>query len=441
MIAGFLRGVIRFRMVVLTLVAFGVAASVYAVQQAPLDAIPDISDPQVVIYVKWARSPQLLESEVTEPLIRALAGSPDIQSIRGTSHMGYSFIYVILEDVSRREAVRQLVLDRVSAIRPQLPPDAIVTLGPNASSMGWIYQYALTDSERLRDLRELRILNESQIKPALQAVQGIAEVASVGGLEKQYQVKLFPPLLAARGISLRQVMTSLQAVFQEVGGRTIEVTNREYQLRGSIASGDVGQLAFIVVGRGADGAAVQLKDVGYVQVGYDLRRSTSDLDGEGEVVGGIVVMEQDQNVLAVTRALDQKLEEVRAGLPQGVELVTTYNRSSWIWATLMQFFETLGAELIVLIAVTLLFLRNLRSSVGPIAILLLSTLFTVLPLVLFRQTINLFSLAGLCIAIGAIEDATIVIIENCAAELAAHPGLGAAGRREVVLRSIANVLL
>jgi len=439
MIAAVLRTVIRFRVIVWALLAVAVVASLWALTTAPLDAIPDISDPQVVVYVKWQRSPQLIEANVTEPVIRALTGSPQIQSIRGTSHMGYSFIYVILANGARRETVQQTIVDRINTIRPQLPQDAVVTLGPNASSMGWIYQYALMDHERLRDLRELRLLNESVIKPALQGVAGVAEVASVGGLEKQYQVKLFPPLMAATGLSLRQVIDSLQDVFQETGGRTIEVTNREYQLRGSINTDSIDQLADLVLGRSTDGTPIQLKDVGYLQVGYDLRRSTADLDGEGEAVGGIAIMAQDQNVLAVTRGIEQKLETVRASLPQGIEIVTTYDRSTWIWATLKQFFGTLVSELIVLILVTVLFLGSFRSSVGPIAILLLSTLFTVLPLVAFHQTINLFSLAGLCIAIGAIEDATIVIVENCAAELGAHAVIGRAAQREVILRSIVRV--
>ena len=180
-----------------------IALSAYALRTVALDAIPDISDPQIIVYAKWPRSPLLIETEVTEPVIRALQGSPDVQSIRGTSHMGYSFIYVILQDPGRRAIVRQFVQDRLNAIRAQLPPDANVTVGPNASSMGWIFQYALVDHEQTRDLRELRLLNESLIKPALQSAPGVAEVASVGGLEKQYQVKLFPPLLSERGISLR----------------------------------------------------------------------------------------------------------------------------------------------------------------------------------------------------------------------------------------------
>jgi Cu(I)/Ag(I) efflux system membrane protein CusA/SilA len=439
MILAVIRAVIRWRVLVWPLVGVAVVFSAYAVRSASLDAIPDISDPQIVVYVKWPRSPQLLETEVTAPLVNALAGSPDIQSIRATSHMGYSFIYVILADKGRRERVRQLVLDRINVIRPQLPSDANVTLGPNASSMGWIYQYALVDRAGARDLRDLRLVNEGQIKPALQTVPGVAEVASVGGLEKQYQVKVFPPLLARNGISLRQVIGAVQGVFQETGGRTIEVTNRDYQLRGMTDSQDLGKLDALVIGRGPAGESIRLNDVGYVQVGYDQRRSTVDLDGEGEVVGGIVVMEQDQNVLSVTRAVERRLQQIRASLPSGIEIVSTYDRSAWIWATLRQFFETLAIELVVLIAVTLLFLRNIRTSLGPIAVLLFSVLFTAIPLAGFKQTINLFSLAGLAIAIGEIADATIVIVENCTAELSMRGPVGPAEREEILVQSIASV--
>jgi copper/silver efflux system protein len=439
MITTIIRKVIRFKVVIIVLVALCIFGSAYAIVRAPLDAIPDISDPQIVIYVKWPRSPQLLETEVTEPLIKALAGSPDIQTIRGTSHMGFSFIYVILNSDAQRERVQQTVLDRVNAIRPQLPSDATIALGPNASSIGWIYQYAVLDREGTHDLRDLRLLNEGVIKPAIQSVPGIAEVASVGGLEKQYQLKLFPPLLAQAGISLKQITTALQNVFQESGGRTIEVTNREYQLRGIIKAGDLDSLEYITLGRDKDGNPVLLKDVGYIQVGYDQRRSTADLDGKGEVVGGIVVMAQDQNVLAITRSLDQKVREVTASLPQGIEIVPTYDRSAWIWATLTEFFSTLIAELVVVSLVTILFLRNVRAAVGPIVILMLSVLFTVLPMAFSNQTINLFSLAGLCLAIGEIADATIVIVENCAAELALNLKLSYAEKSELIIHAIASV--
>src|SRR6058998_130255 len=310
MISNIVRNVIRFRFIVLILVGAGIVVSIYTVRTAPLDAIPDISDPQIVIYAKWPRSPQLLETQVTEPLVTALTGSPDIQSIRSTSHMGYSFIYIILSNGADRARVQQLVTDRINIIRPQLPPDASVTLGPNASSMGWIYQYALVDRQGGHDLRELRLVNERQIKPALQTVQGVAEVASVGGLEKQYQLKVFPPLLAKAGIPLRQVIGAVQGVFQETGGRMIEVTNRDYQLRGATDNEDLDKLDSLVVARRPNDGPVFLKDIGYVVVGYDQRRSTVDLDGTGEVVGGIVIMEQDQNVLAVTRSVEHKLQQV-----------------------------------------------------------------------------------------------------------------------------------
>src|SRR3989441_4132052 len=352
MISSIVKNVIRFRLIVLILVLAGVVVSFYTIRIAPLDAIPDISDPQIVIYAKWPRSPQLLEAQVTEPLINALTGSSDIQSIRSTSHMGYSFIYVILNNGAQRARAQQLVLDRINTIRPQLPSDAVITLGPNASSIGWIYQYAIVDRESSHDIRELRLMNESQIKPALQSVPGVAEVASVGGLEKQYQLKIFPPLLVNAGIPLKQVIAALQDVFQEAGGR---------------------------------------------------------------------------------------MKEVTASLPAGVEIIPTYDRSAWIWATLKEFFATLISELVIVSLVTILFLRRLRAAAGPIVILLLSVLFTVLPMTAFDQTINLFSLAGLCIAIGAIDDATIVIVENCTAELSRHRNLSSSERRDLIVRAITAV--
>ena len=418
MLTTIINAVIRFRWLVWCLVAGLVALSVYALRTVALDAIPDLSDPQIIVYAKWPRSPLLLETDVTEPIIRALEGSPEIRSIRGTSHMGFSFIYVILRDPGHRAAVRQFVSERLNAIRAQLPPDANVTVGPNASSMGWIFQYAIVDHEGTRDLRELRLLNESQIKPALQSAAGVAEVASVGGLEKQYQIKLFPPLLSERGISLRQIIQAVEGAFQEAGGRTIEVTNREYQLRGALKADDLEKLEFLVLGRDKAGQSVHLKDVGYMQSGYDLRRGIADLDGTGEVVGGIAVMEQGRNVLAITNALRDKLEQLKPALPSGIELVPTYDRSVLIWETLKNFFQALVYELIVVIIVIAVALRNLRASVAPICVLLLGTLFTALPLAAFGQTVNLFSLAGLAIAIGEMADATIVIVENCTSRLA-----------------------
>ena len=439
MIAQLIEGIVRARWLIGAALVAGVVASIYAVRTAPLDAIPDTSDPQVVVYAKWARSPQLLESEVTEPIVKALLGSPEVRSIRATSHMGYSFIYAIAQSATQRSALRQLITDRLNAIRQQLPPDATVSVGPNASGIGWIYEYALIDNEQLRDPRELRLLNDNVIKPALQTVPGVAEVASVGGLEKQYQLKVFPPLLADAGLTLKQLVDALQSALQEAGGRTIEVTNRDYQIRGVVSHDNIDELEALVIGHNKDGKAVAIKDIGYIQVGYDQRRGIAELNGEGEVVGGIVIMEQAQNALEITRALKTRIAEIGESLPSGVEIVPTYDRSQLIWGTLRHFFLTLLYELGVVIVVTVLFLRNLRTATAPVTILVLGVLFTALPMSAFHQTINLFSLAGLFIAIGEMVDATIVIVENCTAELASHPNATEAERRKIVLGSIAGV--
>lgn len=432
--------VIRFKVAVLALIVLSTLFSLYAMQTAPLDAIPDISDSQIIIYTKWARSPELLENEVTSPIIQALLGLAEIKHIRATSHLGYSFIYVLLKDNHHQEQVRQIILDRINAMRPQLPPDANVVLGPNAGSMGWIFQYALVDHTGTRDLRELRLLNEEQIKRRLQTVPGIAEVATVGGLKRQIELKIFPPLLAKTGVSLRQLITVLRGVFQQVGGRTIELTNRDYHLRGVINTDDLDKLELLIIGRHANGQPILLKDIGYLQVDYDIRRGIADLDGKGEVVGAIVIMQQQQNVLAVTRSLDRKLQEIQASLPDGIEIITTYNRASLIWATLKNFSSALGYELLVVILVIVWALRNGRAAVAPVIIILLGCLYTLLSLSFIGQTINLLSLAGLAIAIGEMADATIVIVENCTTELAQQGRLTYRNKINTIIRASARMM-
>lgn len=439
MITAIIERALRVRVLIAILAAVGVAVAVFAIRSAPMDAIPDISDPQIIIYAKWPRSPEAIERQVTDPIVESLVGAPGIRTVRATTHMGYSFIYAVMENAASREDIQRLVSERLNAVRPRLPPDADVNLGPDATSLGWIFQYALVDREGLRDPRELRQLNERIIRPGLRAVSGVAEVASVGGLEKQYQFKVFPPLLADAGLSLSDVTVALQSAFGEAGGRVLEVTNRDYQIRGVIAGGSIDDLEQTVIGRSPAGKPVLLRDVGYIQVGYDQRRGIADLDGRGEVVGGIVVMHQKDNVLSVAGALKQKLAELEASLPEGVKVVPVYDRSDLIWSTLRHFFLTLLYELAVVILITVLFLQNLRASIAPVAILLLGVVLTAIPMWLLNQTINLFSLAGLFIAIGEMIDATIVIVENSSAELAARPNASKEERRQIILRSITNV--
>ncbi len=440
MLTTIIRGVIQYRLLVLLFIATSALYSLYAIQSAPLDALPDISDSQIVIYAKWDRSPAQIETKITHPVIQSLLGAKNIHSVRATSQLGYAFIYVVFQDRKQRETIKQWVTDKLNSIRPQLPVDAKITLGPNASSMGWVYQYALLDHTKTRDLRELRQLNEYVIKPVLQAVPGIAEVASVGGLERQVELKIFPPLLKQNGVTLEQVIHTIKSAFQQVGGRTLELTNRDYHLRATINTDNLDQLEYLIIARNENGQPVRLKDIGYFQVNYDLRRSIAELDGKGEVAGGIVIMHQEQNVLSVSHDLEQALLQLKNTLPDGMEIVTTYNRSSLIRATLKNFSSALVYELLVVMLVIFWALRNGRAAVAPVLVMTLGCLYTLLSLSFFGQTINLLSLAGLAIAIGEMADATIVIVENCKAELAKQKKQDYFSRLETIIRATARMM-
>ncbi len=440
MLTTLIRQSLRHRLLLLTLLALLAFYSIHALRGAALDAIPDVADPQIVVQVQWPRSPEQLDQRVTTPLVRTLLGLEGVRSVRASSHLGYSFIYVILERAGERQALRRQVQDQLNALRPRLPADVTLALGPDAGSMGWIYQYALVDRSAALDLRQLRLLNEGRLKPALERVDGIAEVATVGGLTRQLELKIYPPLLERNGVSLTQLTAALHSALDEVGGRAIELSSRDYQLQAHFDHNDLDQLERLLVGHRSDGQPVLLRDVGYLQVDYDLRRSIADLDGEGEVVGAIVVMEQGRNVLAVTAALDDALARLRPQLPPGVEIVTTYDRAELIWQTLKNFVTALVWELVVVIALIALVLRNRRAALAPLLIIVLGSLYTLLGLALMGETINLLSLAGLAIAIGVMADATIVIVENCAAELARQPGLDATGRQRLVIDSTARMM-
>ncbi len=432
--------VLRYRLIVILLLLSAALYSLHILRSAPLDALPDIADPQIVIQAQWARSPEVIDQTITAPLVRSLLGLSGVQAVRATSHLGYSFIYVILTETDQRQAVRLQVQSTINTLQALLPTDARLELGPDAGSMGWIYQYALVDHSGTRDLRQLRLLNERQLKPALEQVSGIAEVATVGGLEKQVELKIFPPLLAQTGITLSQLIHTLQQSFSQVGGRTLELTNRDYQLRATLNHSDLNQLELLVLGHWPDGRVIVLKDIGYLQIDYDLRRGIADLDGKGEVVGAIVIMEQDRNVLAVTSALHEQLDVLRARLPDGVEMVTTYDRSGLIWKILENFTIALAWELAVVILVLVLVLRNRRAAMAPVVVIFLSLLYALSGLAILGETINLLSLAGLAIAIGVMADATIVIIENCSAVLAQQAHIDEIKRRQVVIGAMVRML-
>ncbi|VAX18959.1 Cobalt-zinc-cadmium resistance protein CzcA; Cation efflux system protein CusA, partial [hydrothermal vent metagenome] len=439
MLPTIINGSIRYRKVIGALMALGMALSVYAIKNSPLDAIPDISDPQIIIYSKWSRSSQLLETKITRPLIRSLSGMKGVRTVRGMSYLGYSFVYVIMENDADKGMVKDGVNDRLNSIRPKLPPDAQIEIGPQASAMGWAYQYVLVDSDNSHDLREIHRIQQERVKTTLESVEGVAEVATVGGLTKQYQLKIYPPLLAQTGVSLKQLVSALKSIFDEVGGRLLEVNNRDYQIRGIAKAENIDQVESAVIGYSRDGSPVRIKDIGYIQVGYDLRRGIADFNGIGEVVGGIVIIEQDKNVLTVIKRVKEKLKGIEKTLPEGISIVTVYDRSPLINGAIFTFFKTLAYELAVVILVMALFLKTGRTVVAPALVLLFSVLFSFSLLYLFHQTLNLFSIAGLFLAMGEMADATIVMVENCASELAAKRPVSGAERRRIIIESVINM--
>jgi len=430
---------IQKRKAVIMIVFLAIGLSLYSLVHSPMDAVPDISDPQIIVYSKWQRSPQLLESQITSPIIASLRGLTGVKTVRGVSYLGYSFVYVILETRSDLENVRRKVMDNLSVIRNKLPTDADIEIAPNAGAMGWIFQYALLDKDRAYDLRELRLIQENTIKPALESIRGVAEVATIGGLVKQYQLKLYPPLLAETGISLDVIVDRLKAAFHEVGGRVLEITNRDYQIRGLASFESVDQLESMFVGYSKEGKPVRIRDIGYIQVGYDLRRGIADLNGNGEVVGGILIAGQNENVLELLGRVKIKMQEISKKLPQGIELVTVYDRSGLLLKTLSSFFKTLAYELLIVVFVMSIFLNNVRTAAPSVLILLLGTLFTAIPVYMSGRTLNLFSLAGLFLALGEMADAAIVMTENCLAEMNAAGKVNEKRKREIILKAAAGM--
>lgn len=430
---------IRYRRLIVFLAFATMLFSFYAIKNSPLDAIPDISDSQIIIYTKWPQASKQLEVKITRPIIRSLTKIKGVRTIRGMSYLGYSFIYVILEVHQDIEEAKKRVTEKLSEIRPQLPDKALITVGSNASSMGWIFQYSLVNKDKSLDLREIRLIQEERIKLPLETIQGVAEVATVGGLEKQYQLKIYPQLLAEFGISLKSFILKIKATFDEVGGRVLEVNNRDYQIRGTAPINSIDQIESIVLGHSENGKPIQVKDIGYIQVGYDIRRGIADFNGEGEVVGGIVVIEQKENVLTVMEKINEKLAQIQKTLPKELEIVTVYDRSELILKAISTFFKTLGYELAVVALVIFFFLRNLRTVSPSILILFLGTIFTSIPLYFFHQTLNLFSIAGLFLALGEMADASIVMVENCASELAIKKPSNAEARRQIIVESVTKM--
>ncbi|MGD8616025.1 MAG: CusA/CzcA family heavy metal efflux RND transporter [Gammaproteobacteria bacterium] len=413
MIANIIYWSIRNRTLVLLLSILLTGWGIYAVRNTPLDAIPDLSDVQVIIKTSYpGQAPQVVEDHVTYPLTTTMLSVPKATVVRGYSFFGDSYVYVLFEDGTDLYWARSRVLEYLSQVQSRLPPSASTALGPDATGVGWVFEYALVDRSGRHDIAQLRGIQDWFLKFELQTVPGVSEVASVGGMVKQYQVVVDPDRLRAYGIPLARVRTAIQRGNQEVGGSVIEMAEAEYMVRATGYIQGLEDLREIPLGMNANGTPVSLDDVAEVRLGPQLRRGVADLDGVGEVVGGIVVMRWKENALSTIQGVKAKLEELRQGLPKGVEIVTTYDRSSLIERAVHTLQEKLIEEFVVVTLVCAAFLFHLRSSLVIIFSLPVGILIAFI--IMYAQGINanIMSLGGIAIAIGAMVDAAIVMIEN-----------------------------
>ena len=400
-----------------------------SLQRAPLDAIPDLSDVQVIVFTEWmGQSPDLVEDQITYPISAALIAAPKVQAVRGQSMFGMSFVNVIFEDGTDIYWARSRVLEYMSSARAKLPQGVNPTLGPDATGVGWVFEYALIDKTGKHDLQELRSLQDWNLRYSLASVPGVAEVASVGGFVKQYQVNVDPNKLLGYGIMMDEVVKAVRSSNQEVGGRVLEIAGHEQVIRGRgyvKKPDDIGQSPIKVV----NGTPIRVKDVATVGIGPDIRRGLTELNGEGEAPGGIVVMRYGENALHVINGVKQRLREIQKSLPQGVQVVTTYDRSELIEDAVRTLKHTLLEEMLVVSLVIFVFLLHVRSALIPILTLPIGVLLAFVPMGQQHLTANIMSLGGIAVAIGAMVDASIIIIENIHKKLADWQAGGQPGSR------------
>ena len=400
------------KFVVLIIVTAAMVWAVWCLRRLPLDAIPDLSDTQVIIYSRWDRSPDIIEDQVTYPIITAMLGAPKVKAVRGFSDFGFSYVYVIFQDGTDLYWARSRTLEYLSKITSRLPEGVRTELGPDATGVGWVFQYALVDRTGKQDLQQLRSFQDWYLRYYLQAVPGVAEVASIGGFVKQYQVTVDPNRLLAYNVPLTKVVDAIRAGNQEVGGRLLEFSGAEYMVRGRGYAKSIGDLEQIVVMTGANGTPVLVKHVADVALGPEIRRGLSDLNGDGDVVGGTVIMRSGENALNVIRRVKARLEEVKSSFPPGVELVVTYDRSELIHRAIDTLTHQLIEEMVIVSAVILLFLWHFPSAVVPIVTIPISVLLSFIAFYGMGLTANIMSLAGIAISVGVLVDGVIVEVEN-----------------------------
>ena len=412
MIAWIIDASARNRALVLLLAVALAVAGYASLKSTPLDAIPDLSDTQVVVFTEWpGRSPSLVEDQVTWPLVTGLLGTAGVSEVRAQSMLGMSFVYVVFDEGTDLYWARSRVLESLSSLQQRLPQGTAPRVGPDATGIGWVYQYALVDRSGRHDLGELRTLQDYTLRYALAAVPGVAEVATVGGYERELQVTVDPTRLRAYGLTLTDVADALRRSNGEVGGRVIELSQREHAVRGLGWLSGPGDVEGAVLRANPEGTPVRVGDVASVRVGPALRRGAADLDGQGEVVSGVVVMRLGENARAVIQRVERRLAELRRSLPPGVEVVTVYDRRALVERAVETLRHALTEEMVVVALVIVAFLLHLRSALLPIVSLPLAVLVAFIPMRLLGVPATIMSLGGIAIAIGATVDAEIVMVE------------------------------
>ena len=397
-----------------------------ALLNTPMDAIPDLSDVQVIIYTEWpGRSPDLVEDQITYPLSASLLAAPKVQSVRGQSYMGLAFVYVIFEEGTDIYWARSRVLEYLNSVQGKLPDGVQPTLGPDATGVGWVYQYALVDKSGKHSLADLRSLQDFKLRYWLESVKGVAEVASVGGFVKEYQIHLDPNKLASYGIPLKKVAEAVRRSNNDIGGRVLEISGHEQFIRGRGYIKNKSDIEKIVIGLSNSkpqnldhseprnrGIPILLRDVAVISLGPAMRRGVAELDGEGEVVSGTVVMRYGEDALGLIQRVKQRLIEAQAALPEGVEIITVYDRSELIKESIGTLKKTLIEEMAVVSLIIIVFLLHFRSALIAILTLPVAILLSFIPMAEQNLTMNIMSLGGIAVAIGAMVDASIVMIEN-----------------------------
>lgn len=405
-----------------------------ALKNTRMDALPDISDTQVIVYTTWmGRSPDLMEDQVTYPIVTALLSAPKVVAVRGFSDFGFSYVYIIFEDGTDIYWARSRVLEYMSQLAGKLPEGVTPQLGPDATPVGWIYQYALVDENGKHNLAELRTFQDWYLRYWLRAVPGVSEVASVGGFVRQYQVNLDPVKVLAYNLSVPDIIEKIRMSNNDTGGRVVEFSGVEYMIRGRGYIKSTEDIEKIAIGTNANGTPILLRDVATVQLGSDMRRGVVDLNGQGEAVGGIVIMRFGEDVLQVIGRIKEKLKELASAIPEGIKMVTVYDRSNLIREAISTANWNLIEELVVVGLLIIVFLGHFRSALIPIITLPLAILISFIPIYFLHIGLNIMSIGGIIVAVGDMVDAAIIMVDNAHKRLADWEAKGSPGDRTQVL--------